>query len=56
MILVKFYRTKNTWSRRYKTPFDFDNNPENKNIVRIYGKVKLNGNAKDMKIQYWFFL
>jgi len=31
---------------------DFDNKPKNKNLVRIYDKVKLNGNAKDMKILY----
>ena len=31
---------------------DFDNNPKNKNLVRIYDKVKLNENAKDMKILY----
>jgi len=35
-----------------KLLFDFDNNPKNKNLVRIHDKVKLNENTKEMKIQY----
>ena len=49
---LSFIEQKTHEAEDIKLPFDFDNNPKNKNLVRIYDKVKLNENAKDMKILY----
>ena len=47
-----FIKQKTHEAEDIKLPIDFDYNPKNKNLVRIEDKVKLNENAKDMKIQY----
>ena len=54
--LVSFIEQKIHKTKDIKLPFDLEYNPKNKNLVRIEDKVKLNENAKDMKILYYFFL
>ena len=51
-----FIEQKTHKAEDIKLPIDFDNKPKNKNLVRIYDKVKLNENAKDMKIHIDFFI
>ena len=49
---LEFWDSFNHEAEDTKLTFHFDNNPKNKNLVRIEDKVKLNENAKDMKILY----
>ena len=49
-----FIEQKTHEAEDIKLPIDFDNNPKNKNLVRIYDKIQLNENAKYMKILYYF--
>jgi len=53
---LSFIEQKTYETEDIKLPFDLEYNPKNKNLVRIEDKVKLNENAKDMKILYYFFL